>query len=397
MKSNGERTVLFAVVGTSPAVVTETIWALAASSPPIVVDEVFIVTTTIGEGSLRRALLSKDAHYGGKTVWAALQMELDALAPDEVSFGSLSRFGSPRIEIVTNEERQELDDIQTSEDNEACADFILSHLKRYCSDPDVRVIGSLSGGRKTMGSLLQSCFSLVARKTDRLVHVLVNEPFDRKLEPQYYFPSREVDSHEIPGRDESIKNSAARIELSEIPFFTLRDTVMPSGDAEGFQELSAEFLTQMRKVSQPQCKRVPIYLQFSEADDRHLLHITARDSVSLSNKQCLFYLLLVTRSMKNESVIGTRTAFLELLKPQLEKWLHEGILTSSLRQAANELLLSRDEDDITKALSAGSKKMDKPPFVHYKDLLWVRKRQGDSISVKLLGYGKKPPSPSIWG
>ena len=47
MKS-ANRTILLAGMGTSPAVLTETVWALAHQEQPIVPDEIVVITTKLG-------------------------------------------------------------------------------------------------------------------------------------------------------------------------------------------------------------------------------------------------------------------------------------------------------------------------------------------------------------
>ena len=60
-------TTLLAVSGMSPAILTETVWALAHEVPAIIPDEVVVITTSKGENDIHRDLLSKqdgwsDAH-----------------------------------------------------------------------------------------------------------------------------------------------------------------------------------------------------------------------------------------------------------------------------------------------------------------------------------------------
>ncbi len=49
-------TTLVAVSGMSPAILTETLWALGQEEPPVVPDEVVVITTSAGEADLRHAL-----------------------------------------------------------------------------------------------------------------------------------------------------------------------------------------------------------------------------------------------------------------------------------------------------------------------------------------------------
>ena len=64
-----ERSVLFALCGMSPAVITETVWALAHASPRELPDRVVVLTTRKGRDAIRRDLLDSG-------VWAALRAAL---------------------------------------------------------------------------------------------------------------------------------------------------------------------------------------------------------------------------------------------------------------------------------------------------------------------------------
>ena len=50
------RTVLVVGMGTSPAVLTETVWALAHSKEPVVPDEIEVITTASGKAARRCSL-----------------------------------------------------------------------------------------------------------------------------------------------------------------------------------------------------------------------------------------------------------------------------------------------------------------------------------------------------
>ena len=54
--SAANRIILIAGMGTSPAVLTETVWALAHQKKPIVPDEIVVLTTKSGKDALRTAV-----------------------------------------------------------------------------------------------------------------------------------------------------------------------------------------------------------------------------------------------------------------------------------------------------------------------------------------------------
>ena len=55
---NDKKIVLVVGMGTSPAVMTETVWALAHQSDPVVPDEVAVLITKNGKELLRRELIA---------------------------------------------------------------------------------------------------------------------------------------------------------------------------------------------------------------------------------------------------------------------------------------------------------------------------------------------------
>src|SRR6266571_5160738 len=68
--------VLLAVTGMSPAVLTETIWALAhpvGNTAPVIPDKVVVLTTGTGQSCIQRELFTPLPEFGGAAVWDALR------------------------------------------------------------------------------------------------------------------------------------------------------------------------------------------------------------------------------------------------------------------------------------------------------------------------------------
>lgn len=70
------KTVLFTVSGTSPAIITETLWALACETPSTVPDEVIVVTTIRGRADIERFLLASENGWKGKSVWETMRADV---------------------------------------------------------------------------------------------------------------------------------------------------------------------------------------------------------------------------------------------------------------------------------------------------------------------------------
>ena len=72
--------ILLAVTGMSPAVLTETVWALAKETPPVIPDRVVVITTTQGRAAIEQNLFRPSKDFGGQCVWDAFRARLAALA-----------------------------------------------------------------------------------------------------------------------------------------------------------------------------------------------------------------------------------------------------------------------------------------------------------------------------
>lgn len=224
LAENRSEIILLAVTGMSPAVLTETVWALAHEPEPVIPHRVVVVTTTEGRAQIQRQLFSPLPHFGSRCGWEVLR---ESLRLQGHSLDGRLRFGitGDDIRVITAADPKtgqslELSDIRSPRDNESAADFLLDQVRAVTENPDTQLVASMAGGRKTMGALLYACLTLAGRETDRLTHVLVNEPYDTL--PGFLFPGQ-------PGgtvTDRAGKNwepDNARVELAEVTFVPLRN------------------------------------------------------------------------------------------------------------------------------------------------------------------------------
>jgi CRISPR-associated protein (TIGR02584 family) len=227
-------TILLAVTGMSPAVITETVWALAHESEPILPHRVIAATTSVGREEIRRQLFEPLARFGHRTAWETLRA---ALAAEGFELTGRLRFGitGDDVRVLTTADpasgrSRELADIRSPTDNQAAADFLLETVRGIVENPDTRLIASLAGGRKTMGALLYACMTLAGRETDRLTHVLVNEPFENLRE--FFFPgqpggpfprSTRAAPSVASGQSAAFDPATAVVDLADVPFVPLRN------------------------------------------------------------------------------------------------------------------------------------------------------------------------------
>ena len=114
------RKALYAVMGRSPAVLTETVWALARLDPPWIPDTVTVVTTLPGARAIRERLFK----CGG---WGGL---LKALKASGRMSGGAPAFGPAQglIRVIPSTGGGDMEDLIYAEDNERAADFIMAGL-----------------------------------------------------------------------------------------------------------------------------------------------------------------------------------------------------------------------------------------------------------------------------
>lgn len=251
LRSEKSEIVLLAVTGMSPAVLTETIWALAQERPAIIPNRVVVLTTLAGRKAIERELLTP-MEPDNQTVWQRLRLAvLGKTAHDD------SRLILEPPGVITAPNRSAgrsdpLEDIRMRDDNAAAADFILEEVRRIVENPGTRLVASLAGGRKTMGALLYAAMTLLGRETDRLTHVLVNEPFeDPRLQPRFYFPPGQAVTHCLPSpgnrEPRQISSAEARVELAEVPFVPLRNRFVDLAELPGsFRALVNRYSRQLR-------------------------------------------------------------------------------------------------------------------------------------------------------
>ena len=214
---NDKKIVLVVGMGTSPAVMTETVWALAHQSDPVVPDEIVVITTKSGKDALRTAIMS-----GAPSVWNRLK---NALAKEKIAIYGKLVFGDTSIRVIPDADGNEVSDLRTGADNLRAADFMLGELRKYTADSATTVLCSIAGGRKTMSALLFSCMSLLGREEDKVYHVLIPPEYECGMNPPFFFPEKAV-KHELLSRGQTtgkrVSSTKIDIELFEVPFVRMR-------------------------------------------------------------------------------------------------------------------------------------------------------------------------------
>ncbi len=229
-------TTLLAVTGLSPAIVTETLWALGQRET-ILPERVVFITTATGAVVLEEQLFDARDDWDGASVWESLRRAL-AAGPHQLIAEAPKVICRPD---PGSGRALPLDDIRTRIDNDAAAEFIFSQVWEVVRDKDRRLHASIAGGRKTMGALLHAAVSLIGREQDRISHVLVSPPYDSL--PGFYFPGQSACPIHHPASGRSYLASDAQISLADMPFVPLRNRF------QDLDDLPASFLALRQRWS----------------------------------------------------------------------------------------------------------------------------------------------------
>lgn len=202
--------ILFCVTGMSPAVVTETLYALTQHKC-FIPDEIHVITTSQGKNTLMRDLLGIE---GGRKISQGAFHQFC----QEYNLTNIV-FNESHIHLITNEEGEPLSDIQTPEQNILAADAIVNMISQFCLNPECEALHvSIAGGRKTMGFFAGYALSLYGRKQDRLSHVLVEAKYE--MVQNFFYPTK-MDQLLIDHKGSEINAKNANVMLAEIPWVRL--------------------------------------------------------------------------------------------------------------------------------------------------------------------------------
>ena len=145
------RRVLLMVAGTTPQILTETLWALVNREQPFIPTEIHVMTTTDGAKRIELQLLKPGAHFEQFCI--------------EYSITGKISFPLENVRIIQNQQGELLRDIVTPEDNEAAANQIIEWIRQFANDDNSAIHACLAAGRKTMGFYLGYGMSLLLPDT----------------------------------------------------------------------------------------------------------------------------------------------------------------------------------------------------------------------------------------
>lgn len=201
--SQPNKTLLLAVTGLSPQVVTETLYAIHKKNLEWP-SQIKILTTKKGYEQARLNLIVR-----GKLKELCQEYNLP-----------LPSFSEDDIEIIPDANKNPVDDAITLEDQEALANHITKFVGTLAADDTIRIHASIAGGRKTMTFFLGYAMTIFGRDFDRLSHVLVSSEFESNRD--FYFPTKASTAIDL-ANGETADSQKAQVMLAEIPFVSQRN------------------------------------------------------------------------------------------------------------------------------------------------------------------------------
>lgn len=214
---------MIAVLGTSPSVLTETVWALYKEKPEYLPDEVFALTTTKGRAGAEKRLL--DVPDGeSASVWQQLAHKVgkDSM---RLHFHEFEKTPAEDATLPKGRKPVKMSDIQNTDDQNVMADQMLRLVRRKKAEygTNCRVVCSIAGGRKSMSALLYAVMSLAGGSDDIITHVLADEHGTNCRD--FFFPEQKKQKLKTDAKGEAFTAKSVLLELAEIPFVPLSSLI----------------------------------------------------------------------------------------------------------------------------------------------------------------------------
>lgn len=202
--------VLLLTLGSTPQVVTETLYALVTADPPWIPDRIVLATTAYG-----KRLFEQGRVIEGRHDIAPLLGKDGMLSRLINSIGLPQSLTDAEIVVPADKTGQPIMDIRTEDETEAFAEALLKTVAKITAMPGSELHISLAGGRKTMSFIAGQVMSIFGRKRDHLSHVRV-EPSELERQDSFWWPG-----------DGSPNSEHAQIELYSVPYLRARAWVDP--------------------------------------------------------------------------------------------------------------------------------------------------------------------------
>ena len=191
-------------MGTSPQVLTETLYALHTQGKPFP-NEIYLITSENAKDKVVRCLLEKQQLNNLKEYYKLPEFKFD----------------ESHIFVMQDVDGKNVFSGREEVDQQSIADSIIRLVTRFTSDPECRIHASIAGGRKSMAFYMGCAMSMYGREQDTLSHVFVSEQFE--FSEHFYFPT--LHDNFIAKNNEVLNTKDAEVVLAEIPFVRMRNMI----------------------------------------------------------------------------------------------------------------------------------------------------------------------------
>ncbi|PSW96633.1 CRISPR-associated ring nuclease Csm6 [Photobacterium iliopiscarium] len=200
--------ILISVMGTSPQVLTETLYALFTQGK-VFPDEVYVITSENAKQKLVKHLID--------------DQQLNKLfAEYDMPY---IEFNQSHILLMKDGSGEPIFNGKREEDQNYIADSIMKIIASFTQQQDTRIHASIAGGRKSMSFYMGNAMSLLGREQDILSHVFISEEFE--FCDQFFFPTKQDNYIEIKKDNHTfnLNTRDAEVILAEIPFVRMRHLI----------------------------------------------------------------------------------------------------------------------------------------------------------------------------
>ncbi len=200
--------ILISVMGTSPQVLTETLYALFTQGKTFP-EEIYVITSENAKQKLVKHLIDDQQLNKLFAEYNMPHIEFDQRHILLMKDGS----GEP----IFNGKREE--------DQNYIADSIMKIIASFTQQQDTRIHASIAGGRKSMSFYMGNAMSLLGREQDMLSHVFISEEFE--FCDQFFYPTKQDNYIEIKKDNHTLNLNTrdAEVTLAEIPFVRMRHLI----------------------------------------------------------------------------------------------------------------------------------------------------------------------------
>ncbi len=306
--------ILLAALGTTPQIITESLYYLMVKEN-ITIHEIHLITTTIGKQKAEKMLFQN----GSGPFYRFFE-----------EYGYSSTQVHTRYHVITDSMGKELADIRTPSDNQAAADFFLQVTRQLTTRPDTRIFATIAGGRKTMSAYLYLVMQLLGRDQDTLYHVLV-QPESIESNPAFYYPhkeSAEMEFTDRQGKNFTVPVNEIRIDMAEIPFVRMRRILREelAHSIPRFSELVASTQAELDKAQFEPELEVNLPEKALIVKDREQTY-----RIMLRPVQMCLYAYLCQKSSFLNSKAGAPEATKEMLKIYRTEYAIAGVAETSFQ------------------------------------------------------------------